>query len=145
MVDAAIEHQAHPAPHRHRIGLLVLLATVFAPPLAWSAHLVVNYALSSRACYPDGSPVTAPTLRSLWALLIAIDIISLAISAAGAVIAWRAWRISREEMASSDPVLVETGEGRTRFLAGWGLMIGIGFFVLVAFDFIGLWILPICS
>jgi hypothetical protein len=41
--------------------------------------------------------------------------------------------------------MVETGEGRTRFLAIWGMLIGLTFFVAVIFDFVGLWILPICG
>lgn len=147
MADSAtIDDSAHPAPHRHRVRLIWLLLAIFAPPAAWSVHLIVNYASASRSCYPDGSPQSAPTAHWLWLCLILVDVVSLAISAGAAVLAYRSWHISAEEMAghTSSPML-ETGEGRTRFLAIWGLLIGAGFFVAVIFDFVGLWILPICG
>jgi hypothetical protein len=78
-------------------------------------------------------------------LLIAVDLASIAISVAAALIALRSWRATSQEMAEVGSPLVEIGEGRTRFLAGWGLIIAIGFLVAVGFDFVGLWILPICG
>jgi hypothetical protein len=140
-----IDDRAHPAPHRHRIGLVWLLLAIFAPPAVWSVHLIVNYASASRACYPDGSPQSAPAVHWLWLLLIIVDVVSLLISAGAVAIAYRSWQISAEEMAEHTSPMVETGEGRTRFLAIWGLLIGAGFFVAVIFDFVGLWILPICD
>jgi hypothetical protein len=143
--NATIDQTAHPAPHRERVRLLELILVTFAPPLAWSAHLVVNYAFSSRACYPDRTPQNSPSFDELWLLLIVVDVAALAISAAAAALAYRNWQASAQEAAEHGSPMVETGEGRTRFLASWGLMIGAGFFVAVAFDFVGLWIIPICG
>jgi hypothetical protein len=140
-----IDEEAHPAPHRERISLNVLLAALFAPPLAWSIHLVVNYAVSSSTCYPDGSPLVTPTFGWLWPMLLLIDGLSLVISAASMAVAAYAWQASRQEMAETHPAMAETGEGRTRFLAAWGNLSGAVFFVLVAFDVVGLWMLPICG
>jgi hypothetical protein len=146
MADAAtIDERAHPAPHRHRISLIWLLLAIFAPPAAWSVHLILNYVSASRACYPDGAPQSVPSIDWLWVLLILVDIVSLVVSAGAALLAYRSWQISAEEMAEHRSAMVETGEGRTRFLAIWGLLIGVGFFVAVIFDFVGLWILPTCG
>jgi hypothetical protein len=143
--SAAISHGAHPAPHRHRVGFVPLILALIAPPLAWSVHLVVNYGFSSRACFPDGTPQPLPAISALWWVLITVDIASLAVSAIAALTAYRSWILSAEEQADTGSPMVETGEGRTRFLAIWGLLIGIWFFIAVGFDFIGLWILPLCS
>jgi len=142
--SATIDELAHPAPHRDQVGLTWLLIAMFAPPAAWSAHLIVNYATASRVCFPDRVPHFTPSVHWLWLLLIIIDIISLAISAFAALLAHRSWRATSEEMADHPSPIVETGEGRTRFLAIWGFFIGTGFFVAVIFDFVGLWILSVC-
>lgn len=140
-----IDERVHPAARRHHFRLICLLIAVLAPPAGWSMHLIVNYASASRACFPDGTPQSGPSTQSLWLLLITIDIVSLAISGVAAALAYRSWKTSAAEMAEHASPMVETGEGRTRFLAIWGLLIGVGFFVAVIFDFVGLWILPICG
>jgi hypothetical protein len=142
---SAIDQNAHPAPHRDRVRVIELIVAAFAPPLAWSAHLIANYAVSSYACFPDGAPQASPVVNGLWRLLIAVDLASLAISAAAALMAYRNWTASAQEHAHTESPLVETGEGRTRFLAIWGVLIGLVFFIAVGFDFVGLWILPICG
>jgi hypothetical protein len=143
--SAALAHEAHPAPHRRRTTLLALIFVTVGPPLAWSVHLIVNYAFASQSCYPDGRPLIAPSFRGLWPLLIAVDVMSLVISACAAVLAYRLWQVTAREMPEPEPAMMEAGEGRTRFLAIWGMLIAIGFFVAVIFDFVGLWILPICG
>ena len=141
----SIDGSAHPAPHRHHVGPAWLLAAIFMPPAAWSVHLIVNYATASHACFPDGAPHSSSSIESLRVLLILIDIASLVISAVAAAIAYRSWQTTADEMAEHPSPMVESGEGRTRFLAIWGLLIGMGFFIAVIFDFVGLWILPICG
>jgi hypothetical protein len=143
--SSTIDDQAHPAPHRDRVRLIELVAALVGPPLAWSLHLVANYGFASRACFPDGAPLVVPSFGRLWLVLIAIDVASLIICAAAAAIAYRNWARSAEELAETESAMVETGEGRTRFLAVWGFLVGIGFFVAVVFDFVGLWIVPICG
>lgn len=143
--SAAITHDAHPAPYRGRTTLLELIFVTVGPPLGWSLHLVVNYAFASQSCYPDGRPLISPLFRGLWPLLIAVDVASLAISASAVIVGYRLWQATSEEVTQIEPAIMEEGEGRTRFLAIWGMLIGIGFFVAVFFDFVGLWILPICG
>jgi hypothetical protein len=143
--STAIDGPAHPAPHRDRTTLAELLFAVFAPPLAWSVHLVVNYGFASHSCFPDGQPQKAASFAGLRILLLAIDGAALVISAIAVLIAYRAWQASSQELAETGSSMVETGEGRTRFLAIWGMLIGLTFFVAVIFDFVGLWMLPICG
>lgn len=143
--STGIDTAAHPAPHRDRTTLAALSFAGIAPPLAWSLHLVVNYAFASHFCFPDGQPLNAASFHGLRVLLLLIDGAALVISALAMLIAYRAWQASAEEMAEIGSSMVETGEGRTRFLAIWGILTGMVFFVAVIFDFAGLWILPICG
>jgi len=143
--SASIADAAHPAPHRNRAVKAELAFASLAPPLAWSTHLVVNYAFASLACYPDGTLRTSPLFKRLWPLLIAVDVASLLMSAIAVIIAYRIWQATSQEMRETGSPLGETGEGRTRFLAIWGILIGCGFFIAVLFDFVGLWILPLCG
>ncbi|CCE10497.1 conserved membrane hypothetical protein [Bradyrhizobium sp. STM 3843] len=143
--EASLRRAGHPAPHRNRVSIGWLLAALFAPPIGWSLHLIANYALASHSCYPGSVPKSPTSPAGLWALLIAIDVVSLAISLAAIVFAYRAWQASIREMAQHESPMVETGEGRTRFLAVWALLIGSLFFLTVASDSAALWILKTCS
>ncbi|HVX75538.1 MAG TPA: hypothetical protein VHB49_05385 [Bradyrhizobium sp.] len=122
-----------------------LAFATLAPPLAWSVHLVASYALASYSCFPDGTPQASPSFDGLRSLLIAIDIVTMAIAVVAIVISYWNWTKISEEMAVTQSPMMETGEGRTRFLAIWGLLIGVGFLVTVGFDFVGLWILQPCG
>ncbi len=139
------DHRGHPAPHRHRFSIAWLIAALIAPPLGWSVHLVANYALASHSCYPIDVPKSPAHPALLWGSLIVIDVVSLALSAASGFIAYSAWQTSRHEMAEHRSQMVETGEGRTRFLAAWGLLTSGLFFVMVASELASLWILKSCS
>ncbi len=139
-----MSEQAHPAPHRDRVGLGLLALVLIAVPCLWGLRLVVNYAIDSYFCFPDA--VRHNILPGwAWPLLLALDLVCIAAAAAGVFISYRNWQITREEAAASGAPLVEIGEGRTRFLALWGLLIGIGFLVAMGFDLVGLWIVPACG
>lgn len=136
----------HPAPHRDRVALGMLAFITVGPPLAWGSRLVVNYGFSSYACYPDGEPLNAPLagLHWIWALLIALDLLGMAVCLAALGMAYRTWRVTARELQETGPPLIEIGEGRTRFFAIWGILIGLGFFIAILFDFVGLWVIPLC-
>jgi hypothetical protein len=142
--NASIGHEAHPAPHRDRARLAELTFATIAPPLAWSLHLIFNYALASHSCFPDGAPLVS-YLAGIRPLLVAADVAGLAVSVVATFLGYRIWRATRQEMAEPAPPMIETGEGRTRFLGIWGVLIGLGFVLAIVFDSVALWILPICS
>ena len=143
---AALHAGAHPAPHRHRVGSLALAFGVAAGPLAWGVHLVVNYGIASHACFPGAGPRSqAPAGAGLWWLLLSIDLIAIAVAAAATLVSYRSWRATRRELAGRASDLLEIGEGRTRFLALWGLLTGVGFLLAVVFDGVALLVLPLCA
>lgn len=145
--SASTTVEAHPAPHRERVGLGTITLVTLAPPLAWSVHLFTNYAFSSHACYPAGVPLLNPVAGFDWVqwLLIAVDLASIAACIVCALLAYRNWTISARELEETRAPLIEIGEGRTRFLSIWGVIIGLGFTLAIIFDFVGLWIVPICG
>jgi hypothetical protein len=136
-------YPAHPAPQRHRVGLLILSAALFAAPAIWGLRLVFNYALASYFCFP-GSIRHYALPGWTWPTLLGVDVLAIAIAVLAAIVSWRNWQRARHEAASDAP-LIEIGEGRTRFLALWGLMTGVGFAVAGIFDLVTLWIVPVCA
>jgi hypothetical protein len=138
---------AHPSPRRRHVSAIALIFGTSGAPLAWAAHLIANYALASTICFPGEAlrhqPATA--IRWSWSLLVAIDVFTMLIAALAAIIAYRNWNLSRDEAVGYSHGLMEIGEGRTSFLSLWGILTSAGFFVAVAFDFIGLWTIPLCG
>jgi hypothetical protein len=141
-----VSEQAHPGPRRHEINLTLLVLALVATPSLWGLRLVTNYALDSYFCYPGDARrfSLAGGAAWVWPTLLAIDLLVLVFAGAAAAISYRYWRASRDELASGS-ALIEIGEGRTRFLALWGLMIAVGFVVATVFDFFTLWIVPPCA
>lgn len=142
-----MSEQAHPAPRRHDVNLTLLTLALVATPSLWGLRLIVNFALDSHFCYPaDARQFSlAGPAAWVWPTLLAVDLLALVFAAAAAAISYLYWRASRDELASGRAPLIEIGEGRTRFLALWGLMVGVGFVVATVFDLFTLWIVPPCA
>jgi hypothetical protein len=149
----AITAEVHPAPRRDKAGLVLLFFGLAAGPIVWSIHLVANYALASHSCFPDGAPrFLAPSgIGRVWLTLVAIDGLAMLVTAIAALISYRNWRTTRRETSEhASPAaghaneLVEIGEGRTRFLALWGMLTSAGFILTILFDLVGLFVLPLC-
>jgi hypothetical protein len=135
----------HPAPHRHRVGPRLLLAGLTAGPAAWILQLVVAYGLSSFACAPRGMPRSGGA--SNWPghpFLLGLNIACLALAAFGGAIALRSWRQTGQEKFGGGHVLLETGEGRTRFLAACGVLSALGFITAILFNTVEFFTVPAC-
>lgn len=145
--DATVTREAHPAPFRDRASLRGLALVLLGVPLLWGLRLVVNYALASHSCFPGDLRRLhlPPGLGWVWWLQNGLNALGMLLAAAGAVFAYQAWTRTRDESRGDHWELVAVGEGRTRFLALWALLTCALFFVGVVFDFIGLWIVPICG
>lgn len=120
-----------PAPEARQPRFLWLLFGCAAAPLAWLGHVVLAYGVTAYVCYPADHPVAVST-NWLFVSLIAFDLMSLVISLAGAQVSWRIW------------TRVRSGEGRNRFLALWGLMSSLWFFVAILFNVIASLVVPPC-
>jgi hypothetical protein len=134
----------HPAPARNNASLGSLCFSLAAPPLAWSFQSIAGYGLSSEACYPGDTPRMLPVFAGLWNLLVGINGMALVVGVLGMTIAYRNWSATRAEAGGDAPHLIERGEGRTRFLAMCGLLLGAGFMVATVFTSVALLISPVC-
>ncbi len=134
----------HPAPHRHRVGLAALFFGLAAAPVAWNAQLLFGVALSAHACYPRDVPLELPIWSGLWGILVAIDVAGIVLAIIGGVVSFRSWRLTFEEAAGGPHHLLDVGEGRTRFLAMFGILTSLLFTIGLLFATASVFLVPIC-
>jgi len=137
----------HPAPHGHAVARRVLFGALLAGPVAWTAQLTISYGLSSYACFPRAHPLASalPGWGWVWPAALAINIAALAVAVAAIVVSFRSWQRASEEAPGGHLQLIESGEGRTRFLAVWGIWSGVWFAVGILFNTIGVLWVPLCG
>ncbi len=137
----------HPSPHRDRVSTPLLFFGLFAGPVAWGVQLVANFALASHRCYPSDMPRASILPGWQWSspAILAINIAAAILALIGAAVSFAHWQAARHEHQGSVGHAVEAGEGRTRFLALWGVMTGLGFFVAIVFDTIAFLMVPQCT
>jgi hypothetical protein len=150
MTDRAIDVR-DPSEPTHRISTTSLMATLVAAPAAWVLQLLVNYGLSSEACFPHDAPRVAPApgLAWVWPVLLTIDIVTLVVAAAALVLALVNWQRARAGRVGGwggpERQLMEGTAGRTRFLAVWGVFTSLCFVVALVFDLVTVFGTPLCG
>jgi hypothetical protein len=118
----------HPAPLRHAAKPSLVIAGLFAAPMAWMAQLLISYGLDGDSCRANsGLPIIPPWGSSIWLAL--IGIIAIAVCGFGFWSAHRTWRLTRGEGAGDHHQGLTAGAGRTRFL-GLGGMIAASIFIV---------------
>jgi hypothetical protein len=140
-------HVEHPAPDAGAVGLPLLFAGLLLPPLAWTIELFVDYGLASHACFPRAQPLlsTPPGWGTVWSTLLAVNIAALLVACVATFISFCIWRRTRGAVSSRQEELVEAGEGRTRFLAVWGIWTGVWFAIAILFNTIAVFAVPTCG
>lgn len=134
----------HPSPQRRRVGLAALFFGLGAAPFAWNAQLLLSTALSGHACYPRDVPLALPIWNGAWGILLAIGLAALALAVTGGLVSWRNWRRTQDEAGGSAHHLLDVGEGRTRFLAMFGLLTSFLFALGIVFATAGVLLVPLC-
>jgi hypothetical protein len=137
----------HPAPQRGNVSTVALLGALFAGPVVWGLQLIINYSLAAHACYPGDMPLhdVAPGFHSARTIILLVNLLALALVLAGTGLSYKHWRATRAEQRGDAEHAIEAGEGRTRFLALWGVMAGLGFFIGILFDTLALLMVPTCA
>lgn len=139
--EGAPSSVGHPAPERGRVALSALWFGLFGGPLAWSAQTLVNLTIASHACFPRLTPLSTPTTGGLRGIVFVVSLAALATCVAAVIVALRAWSLTRGEQQgqsgqasghAQSSALLETGEGRTRFMALAGLLTSLTFVVVIA-------------
>lgn len=134
-------HAEHPAPHRHRVGLLALAFGIVGAPLAWNIELLVGVALSGHQCYPRYMPLAIPLWTGTWGFLLTMSLVALALGILAGLVSWRSWNRTHDEKPSS----AQGGDGRTRFMALCGLLSSGLFLVALVFTILVVFMVPLCT
>ena len=128
-------------PERPHTSLTVLLLAVIMPPLFWSGQLLLSSAVSNIMCRQSGARSSADALQSA---LFAFDAIALLAAIAAGLVAFKCWRAARDESGGDARQALEAGEGRSRFLALWGVLSSLWFLFAIAFNAIASVMVPPC-
>lgn len=139
--------QEHPSPHRNEVRIWSLMFGLAAGPAAWIGQLVLGYGLSSYACFPKDEPRLAsppPGWGGEHLLLLAINLLCLALAAGGLSVALANWRRSRAETRGDAHHMLEVGEGRTRFLSFCGILACALFGAAILANTVTILMVPAC-
>jgi hypothetical protein len=137
----------HPAPHAARVKLYESFFGLFGGPLAWFIQLCAGYALATQPCFVDGARASQPlaALHWTWQAMVALMVVAVAASLVSLVLSWGAFKRTALEVGRDQGDLMETGSGRTRFLALWGMVLGGSFAVATAVTAVAFITLPRCA
>lgn len=103
---------SHPAPQKHLVASWKLWTGLLLAPLALSLQVVVSYIVGSDVCSAGGAPLP-------WLLM--INIATALLAGFGMFAAWSNWRATRHEAGGDVHHSADRGDGRTRFMALFGL------------------------
>ncbi|WP_420605385.1 hypothetical protein [Novosphingopyxis sp.] len=134
----------HPSPHRHKVSAAWLLAGLAIPPAAWTAEMLVGFAISSNACPLTPGSNSQPGFSGEAALLILLQLACLICAIASGLMSRRHWRRVRGEKKDSEHSHLTIGEGRTRFLALAGMLTAGTFAIAILFNVLEPILIPLC-
>ena len=137
----------HPAPHAERVKLHESFFALFGGPAAWFIQLCAGVALADQPCFVEGARAVAPLQSAAWTwpAMIVLMVIAAVVALLSCLVSWRAFQRTRHEAPGDDAHLMESGSGRTRFLALWGILLGAGFTLATAITAVAFITLPRCG
>jgi hypothetical protein len=128
----------HPAPARAHVSNAALWFGIFGGPAAWSLQTLINLPVAAHACFPRLDPVDSPII-SVRGIALGVSILALVACAFATGVAFRSWSRTRHEHPEAagegaqhtpETALIETSEGRTRFMALAGVLASVTFLVV---------------
>lgn len=126
----------HPSPARGAVGIGSLWFGLGGGAVVWSVLTIALYATASQACYPRMVPLTAPTMgdSTLRVTLLVTACVGIIIAVAAGLVSIRNWRRTSGESGGGTHWALDTGEGRTRFMAVSSLMTSAVFLLAILVD-----------
>jgi len=140
-LDMARTEAGHPAPARGNVALWTLWFGFLGAPLGWTLQTLANTAVASHGCYPQLFPLDKPLTGGMRGILFVISIVAIAAAVAALAVSFSTWRRTNSEHQEKSgnaarghdqsTAALETGEGRTRFMAMSGVLTSIVFLVVI--------------
>jgi len=126
-------------------GVARLFAGMVLAPLAWALEVLIGYSLAAHACYPTDVALAAPTWSNLRAVVEGVSIALWLLLFVGAAIAWSNWKATRPQSNVEPHRIVQSGDGRPRFMALCGVVVSGLFAVVLLFTSVGILWVPSCG
>jgi hypothetical protein len=133
------------SPDSHVPGVARLFAGMVLAPLAWALEVLIGYSLAAQACYPTEVALAAPTWSNLRAVVEGVSIALWLLLFVGAAIAWSNWKATRPQSNVEPHRIVQSGDGRPRFMALCGVVVSGLFAVVLLFTSVGILWVPSCG
>ena len=134
----------HPEPERGRVGKPLLLIAFSLGAFAWGLQFTMLAAFYGYACpagdgpaataMPGGWQVTASIATNLLALLIALAAFALSLR-----------NLARSGKQTGHHELLDVGEGRSHFLAIWGVFANLLFLIAIGVNSITVFGSGLCN
>ena len=140
-LDKASTEAGHPAPARGNVPLWTLWFGFLGAPLGWTLQTLANTAITSHGCYPQLYPLSSPITGGLRGILFVTSVVAIVLAVAALAMSFSTWRrTSAEHQEKSgaaasrhdqSTAALETGEGRTRFMALSGVLTSVVFLIVI--------------
>jgi hypothetical protein len=118
---------------------------LFGAPFFWSVQLIITYALAAHACYPRHAALLTFTSRPVRAAACSVIVAALGGCAAAMTISIRNCRaLQAGRRAPTGNGDGGAREGRTRFMAYSGVLLGTLFTGAVVLSAVAILLLPLC-
>ena len=124
----------HPAPGRAVLSVVWLWFGFLGAPLAWSLQLSVNSALSGLACLGGRATPDVDLLGWTDTAIVVVNLAALLLALLALAVSIRNLRRTHEVESDEGRGVLGAGEGRTRFMAVWGIWTSVLFFFAIAFN-----------
>ncbi len=141
-----VQQQAQQPPADRRApGVARLFAGMVLAPLAWALEVLVGYSLAAHACYPTDVALATPTWSGLRTIVDGVSLALWLLLCAGGAIAWSNWKATRPQSNVDPHTIMQSGDGRPRFMALCGVIVSGLFAVVLLFTSIGILWVPSCG
>ena len=129
------------------VSLGALWFGLLAAPLAWSAQLMVDYALIAHTCFPATAMRDSPLLPSAHGIVLGVSVLAIIVGIAGIAVAARAYARSGGHHESDRQQFHDApiATGRARFMALTGMLASSLFLAGIVLHTIGIVMLAPCA
>lgn len=134
----------HPSPERARVSVPLMLTALFLAPAVWTVQILTAYVLAARFCFPTYTPLAGTLVPGLSGWTVAGSVVALIFAGCAMWASHTAWTRTRSEKEGGARSALETGQGRTRFLALCGVVITAIFSAAIIFDALAALLLRQC-